>query len=122
MGLAFCGGWAATPPAGPFIRSLPPAARYGRGRRLLIVSALHELEEPALLSLAGFVLIEECQFPVVEGLEELIPLDVLEPVGMSKLNSQNAFTVLAFGAFDHGGPAFPRLHPAADLVVIRRCR
>jgi hypothetical protein len=58
-----------------------------------------------LPSVSRFVLVKEREFPVIECPEELVPVDVVQIVGMAKLDPEQTLAFFILGAFNYGGPA-----------------
>src|SRR5215217_467348 len=81
-------------------------------------SPVDELVEAALAAVGRLVLVQKCQFVLVEDLEELVPVNFFEIfLGLAEVDAQNA--ALAAG-IDLGGMSAAGFCPFANLVVIGR--
>src|SRR5690606_22406758 len=93
----------------------------GTGRAVRISASVagsrDELAEPAVAPVVGFLLVEKCQFIVLERLEELVPRDLFQRVfRLAEVDAQYARAVVHVG--DSGRPTPALLDPAADGGVI----
>src|SRR5256885_17069497 len=100
------------------MQRVPAAAGLRSSRRLVPAD---ELVEPARPTVARRLLIHEGQATIVEGAEEMVPIDLVEIVAaVSELDAQHTRVVVRTGAFHGGRHATALLGPLADDVVVGR--
>src|SRR5206468_153431 len=98
------------------------------GRRRCRLSALTigivEPEEVALGAVLLVLLVDEVQLPLIEGLEPLVPVDVLESAVAGRVaaevEAEDPEVVAVFGTLDGRRYGLALLGPAADDVVVGR--
>src|SRR5690606_18484378 len=91
-----------------------------RARRPSALLTVDQLEEPAGLSIGGFLLVEEYQVLFLELVEELVPGDLLQRGVVAESDPQHAGVVTVAGLLHARGPAVAGLHPLHDLVAVGR--
>src|SRR5436190_3478401 len=108
--------WEPMNPAPPVIST----RRTGSSESGAPPSAGDELVEAALGALVRFLLIEEREVVLVEGLEELVPGDLVQAfVLVAEVDPQDARVAVSARVGDRGRTPSSLLDPAADFVVVR---
>ena len=104
------------------MKPAPPVIRIvsGKGQlRTASILAVDELEKAAGLAAGRLVLVQKCEFVIIENLEELLPGYSLKfLILLAEIETQDTTLALA-GAHDSGTPV-PLFGPGPDLVVVRR--
>src|SRR5260370_297475 len=89
-------------------------------RSSVVAIAPHKLEEAARFSVGGPFLVQKRQLAILEGFEELVPVDIFETVAVTELDAQHTLAVVALGALDNGRPAVAAVHPSAYALMVGR--
>ena len=95
---------------------------YNVALSVALLLRIDQAEEVAVVPVSQVLLEEEYQIAGVEGLEPLVPADVLEPVTSitGEVKPQHAYVALVLRPWHRGWGCLPLLCPTPDDVVIVR--
>src|SRR3954452_11994829 len=82
---------------------------------------MDKLEEQALLTIGGLVLMQECELPVLECFEEFVPGDFFQlGVRLGEVDAEYALPIASFSVLHLGRTAAALFDPATDNIMVCR--